>query len=611
MLNPSVICVDVGNSNLRMALVRNSGPSLCQLGGTGRLLQAAVRFTDTGRIYGSEASTALVHQYESVYTSVPFLAAENASLLSTPRFLRLCSCIGGKFTEDPAHRLGIAIDKHVYPSDILLLSLLSHALESVAEESHNSDSIVLTYQPYWCLNKLRHFIVATEALGRTCIGMFSSHLALGAGSLITLMQKDKDRLKTRYILVGIVDIGEFSSCCAIYKFGCMLLETVYINYQTELGARDFDLCLCKIFLNQLLNSSQRHLHDEFQLENPNGPAKKLTLRLFSAAREAKKILTVNKSAVMTVEGVGEMAETISFRITLAEFEDSTKHLCAEIAQLASTDIFKDVSVLQFTGGGSRIPCIRSAVLQAIKEKERPGCTIQVDKTVNPDTALVEGAAWLAILTLDKFPKKANYIIRDICFHSILLDCISADGVHHYCEGAYIFSAGDYFPNQKEATVKVAGDTAFLARVYSDTKEVLAEFKVVVPQLSNFHGPSLINATLVFQLSFSREIVLNSVRINNKTITDITRTQPNIDSFESLRKDLEHINSNFTTLEKNALRRSQIHNALEERLYKIASSCLNEGPLKALVSRFLSQLNDSTPTEAELLNMTQQLDELQK
>ena len=117
--------------------------------------------------------------------------------------------------------------------------------------------------------------------------------------------------------------------------------------------------------------------------------------------------------------------------------------------------------------------------------------------------------------------------------------------------------------------------------------------------------------MVFQLSFSREIVLNSVRINNKTITDITRTQPSIDSFESLRKDLEHINSNFTTLEKNALRRSQMHNALEERLYKIASSCLSEGPLKALVSRFLSQLNDSTPKEAELLNMTQQLDELQK
>lgn len=601
----------MGNSNLRLVLARNTGQSLCQLGTAGRLLQTAVRFTGNGRIYGSEASAALVHHHESVYMAVPFVAAEDASFLHKPRFLRFCSYIGGAFTEASDHTLGITVNKLTYPSELLLLSLLSHALEFVAEESHNSDSIVLTYQPYWRLYKLRRFIVTTEALGKKCLGMFSSHLALGANSLITLMQKNKDRLNNENILMGLVDIGEFSSFCAIYRFGSTLLETVYINYQTELGAWDFDICLCNIFLRQLLNSSQRHLYNEFQFENPTGPAKKLALRLFLAAREAKKILTVNNSAVMTVEGVGEMAEAISFEISLAEFEDSTKHLCAEIAHLASTNIFRDVSVLQFTGGGSRIPCLRSAVIQAVKEKERPGYTIQIDKTVNPDTALAEGAAWLAILTLDKFPRKVSYTIRDICFHNILLDCVSADESQQYCMGVYVFSAGDCFPNQKSVTVKVADNAAFLARVYSDSKEILAEFKIVVPRLSSFCGSKLVTVALMFQLSFSREITLESAHVNDKHITEITCTQPDIGCFEVFRKDLERINSNLVTLERAALQRSQMHNALEEKLYKISNSTIKEGPLKELVSQLLVQLGESTPTEKELLAMMKQLDELEQ
>lgn len=611
MLNPSVVCVDMGNSNLRLVLARNTGPSLCQLGTAGRLLQTAVRFTDNGRVYGSEAAAALVHHHESVYTAAPFVAAEDASFLRTSRFLRFCSYIGGTFTEASDHTLGIAINKLTCPSEFLLLSLLSHALDLVAEESHNSDSIVLTYQPYWRLHKLRRLIVTTEALGKKCLGMFSSHLALGANSLITLMQKNKDRLNNEHILVGLIDVGEFSSFCAIYRLGPTLLETIYINYQTELGARDFDICLCDIFLKRLLNSPQRHLYSEFQFENPSGPAKKLALRLFLAAREAKKILTVNRSAVMTVEGVGEMAETISFGISLAEFEDSAKHLCAEIAHLASTNIFRDVSMLQFTGGGSRIPCLRSAVMRVIEEKARPGYTIKIDKTINPDTALAEGAAWLAILTLDKFPRKVSYTIRDVCFHNILLDCVSADETQQYCMGTYVFSAGDHFPDQKSVMVKVASDAAFLARIHSDSKEILAEFKIVVPRLSSFHGSKLVTVALVFQLSFSREITLESICVDDKHIKEITRTQPDIGYFEAFRKDLEHINNNLVTLERTALRRSQMRNSLEEKLYKIANSVIEEGPSKELVSQLLAKLGDSTPTEKELLDMARQIDELEQ
>lgn len=611
MFSPSVICIDIGNSNLRVALASTTGPSLCQIGNSGRLLPAIVRFTESGRVYGSEASSALVRQYESVYTSIPFLSAENASFLSSSRFLRLCTYIGGSFTENSEYGIGVTINKQVYPSDFLLLSLLSRALELVGEESHNSNNIVLTYQPYWQLHKLRRFVVAIEALGKKCVGMFSSHLALGANTLMTLMQKDKDRLNTGYILVGLVDIGEFSSLCSIYRIGNRLLETIYINYQTGLGALDFDICLCNIFLNRLLNSPQRHLHNEFQLENPSGTTKKLALRLFLAAREAKKVLTVNRSAVMTVEGVGEAAETISFGITLAEFEDSVKHLCAEIAHLASTDVFKDVTIIQFTGGGSRIPCIKSAVMQTIKEKERQGCTIKIDKTVNPDTSLAEGAAWLSLLTLDMFPRKIEYTIRDICFHSILLDCISVDETCQYCKGMHIFSAGDYFPDTKTVTVKVASGAIFLARVYNDTKEILAEFKINVPRSNSFYGSKTSNVTLTFKLSFSREIALEAVHVNNKIVADITTTQPNIDYFENYRRNLEQIDDKFTTLEKNALRCSQLHNALEERLYKIKGSNIKEGSLMEFVSALLSQLSDSTPTEQELLDMIQRLDEIEK
>lgn len=187
MLNPSIVCVDMGNSNLRLVLARNTGPSLCQLGTAGRLLQTAVRFTDNGRVYGSEAAAALVHHHESVYTAAPFVAAEDAFYVR-PDFAFLF-IYWGTFTEASDHTLGIAINKLTCPSEFLLLSLLSHALDLVAEESHNSDSIVLTYQPYWRLHKLRRLIVTTEALGKKCLGMFSSHLALGANSLITLMQR--------------------------------------------------------------------------------------------------------------------------------------------------------------------------------------------------------------------------------------------------------------------------------------------------------------------------------------------------------------------------------------------------------------------------------------
>lgn len=121
---------------------------------------------------------------------------------------------------------------------------------------------------------------------------------------------------------------------------------------------------------------------------------KAKVKLRRAVENAKKILSAAQSTDIDIEGLID-GEDFSHTLSRAKFEEINKKdfdKLIPIVEICLKDAGKsksDVSKICLVGGSTRIPKVQRIVENWIGDPKK------VDKTLNPDEAIAEGAAWLA------------------------------------------------------------------------------------------------------------------------------------------------------------------------------------------------------------------------
>ena len=200
----------------------------------------------------------------------------------------------------------------------------------------------------------------------------------------------------------IYDLGATSAGAALVRYSTFegkdagkkkqhgQFEIKAVKWDESVGGEDMDMLLVDHFLAEF---DAKHKPSVSAFDSPKAIAK-----LRKQVRKTKEILSANKEAPLSVEG---MHEDVDFRstITRKDFEALAKEkgiftraagpLKAIVESLADFDItLKDIEVVEAIGGGTRVPGVKKALSEALDGRA-------LDFHLDADEAVAMGAGLFA------------------------------------------------------------------------------------------------------------------------------------------------------------------------------------------------------------------------
>ena len=213
-----------------------------------------------------------------------------------------------------------------------------------------------------------------------------------AASLAFANKEGREGLTGQWL---VYDLGGGTFDVALVKIDNDEMKVIDHEGDNYFGGVDFDnLILSEIVVPQL--AEKYHIEDLLlKMRSSDGPFNKLYYQLLYKAEEIKIALSAHPTAEMEFDFTDEQGQTHEeyLDITRAQFDDCIRErILASIAfirallernQLAPAAITETVLV----GGSTYIPLVRQLLAQELG--------IPVNASIDPTTAVVEGAAWYA------------------------------------------------------------------------------------------------------------------------------------------------------------------------------------------------------------------------
>lgn len=192
----------------------------------------------------------------------------------------------------------------------------------------------------------------------------------------------------------VFDLGGGTFDLALVGVRDGVLDVLDHEGDNYLGGKNFDWALLEDVV--LPRIAERHSVGSFIRANPARARDLMILR--ALAEEAKKELTVRESAVLSIElRPGQLVDddgrdiNLDISVTRDEFERAIAPTVERAIRLTHEVLDRNPGVapeaVLLVGGPTLIPSVRLAVEQ--------GLGLRVDSSINPFTAIAEGAAWYA------------------------------------------------------------------------------------------------------------------------------------------------------------------------------------------------------------------------
>lgn len=578
MLSPT-LALSLGNKALCVATVGPTGAQVIQLGDK-RIVPAVVAFTPQGRKYDAEAAAkrSLCRQ---TYDSLPLFFGKDPSFLDSPRFRRIQSFLNLPLVvHDGDICMELGPDAPPAPFELAYGSLVKRVLEEASLQLGwaGTVDIIAPYLPFWPSRAQAHLAATIESVGHKCLALYTKHLALGACLMLKLRQPNS-RLAPG--LHGILDVGEYYSFYAIFQLDASEVTTMHLNCNVSLGAIDFDMRLADYFLGQLRARGRGALCELIEA------SQRQRTKLLQAIKDAKKILSVNSSATITLDGVGDAAETLTIPVTQSDFVAMSMDLISQYMQLIrAPELTSRISSLSVTGGGSRIHPIQHAVTQVIP-------SALITKVLNPDNSVAEGLGYLALLDQDKYPKKTIPIIRDLCYRSIyILPSIDDSQL----SGPYeLFKAGDHLPARQSITFTLPPGPVQL-KLFDSFEDNIATYEFVIPK--NLRR-MMVDVVVSVSLQLDRSISLEVVQVGGPSV-NVAQVLPKSTAITMFRDRLMKLDSDLTEVEEEAERYATRVNAICSRLYALKADENTDEESRQGALEALEILEDGTKVEDSVL-----------
>jgi len=184
-----------------------------------------------------------------------------------------------------------------------------------------------------------------------------------------------------YVSVAFVDCGYSNFQTAIVYFTKVRFEVLHVNYEPNLGGRNFDRAIYKYL--------SRHFAEKYSIDVHDST--KAGLRLMAECEKIKKRLsansaefTVNIECLMNDKDVSAKIDRASFEKLCQNLINRMKTVIQMMLQQFKKNTKVPISSIEIVGGTSRIPCVKQMITECFK--------MEPQNTLNADEAVSRGCA---------------------------------------------------------------------------------------------------------------------------------------------------------------------------------------------------------------------------
>ena len=385
---------------------------------------------------------------------------------------------------------------------------------------------VVSVPPYFSQTQRRALYDAADIAGLNVMALVSD---VSCAALQWGIDKDFAKNETRNVI--FYDVGSSHSSASLVEFGALSerrSKKTYgsfvvksVEWNDEFGGEDLDVLLVNHFLEEF-----KEKHGSETNGKDASQDKRAVAKLRKQVRKTKEMLSANKEAPVSVEG---MFEDIDFRSTIdrATFEakaEKTFHRILEpLRRLVTVELPKlgltleDVEAIEVIGGTVRVPAIQRLIDEVVlKDSGR-----SIDKRLDADEAVAMGAGLFAANMSTTF-RMRKFGAADALPYGIDYQIVDQDNVgeENNNNNMALFNRFDAYPSRSKVTIEnvTANEyilKTFIAAVQSgDESEDNVKEELVLPPAWNSPDVATFN---VSGIDHFRE-KYNNTEAGNVTVT---------------------------------------------------------------------------------------------
>jgi len=259
---------------------------------------------------------------------------------------------------------------------------------------------VVSVPPYFSQTQRRALYDAADIAGLNVMALVSD---VSCAALQWGIDKDFAKNETRNVI--FYDVGSSHSSASLVEFGALSerrSKKTYgsfvvksVEWNDEFGGEDLDVLLVNHFLDEFQEKHGSETNGKDVTKDKRAVAK-----LRKQVRKTKEMLSANKEAPVSVEG---MFEDIDFRSTIdratfeAKAEKTFQRMLEPLRRLVTVELPKlgltleDVEAIEVIGGTVRVPTLQ----RLIDEEVLKDTGKSIDKRLDADEAVAMGAGLFA------------------------------------------------------------------------------------------------------------------------------------------------------------------------------------------------------------------------
>ena len=259
---------------------------------------------------------------------------------------------------------------------------------------------VVSVPPYFSQTQRRALYDAADIAGLNVMALVSD---VSCAALQWGIDKDFAKNETRNVI--FYDVGSSHSSASLVEFGALSelrSKKTYgsfvvksVEWNDEFGGEDLDVLLVNHFLDEFQEKHGSETNGKDVTKDKRAVAK-----LRKQVRKTKEMLSANKEAPVSVEG---MFEDIDFRSTIdratfeAKAEKTFQRMLEPLRRLVTVELPKlgltleDVEAIEVIGGTVRVPALQ----RLIDEEVLKDSGKSIDKRLDADEAVAMGAGLFA------------------------------------------------------------------------------------------------------------------------------------------------------------------------------------------------------------------------
>ncbi|KAI0044630.1 heat shock protein 70 [Auriscalpium vulgare] len=433
----AVVGIDFGSLASKIGVARHRGIDIITNEVSNRATPSLVSFGLKQRSVGESAKTQEISNFRNTVGSLKRLIGRTVQDVEVQE-------VEKKFTYvnlvDVNGTVGAQVsylgEQATFSATQLVGMYFAKLRDIAAKELKNNVSDVVIAVPGWYTDVQRRAILeAATIAGLNPLRLITDTTAVAFGYGITKSDLPEPE-NPRHVV--FVDVGHSSLSVAVVAFSKGQLTVKSTAYDHHLGGRDIDYALVQHFAEEFKGKYKIDV-----LSNP-----KATFRLYAAAEKAKKILSANAEAPLSVESIMNDVDASS-RLTRELYEELIagvlERIPAPLQQaLAESGLtLEQIDAIELVGGSTRVPAVRAKIQSVFPGK-------QLSTTLNQDEACARGATF-ACATLSPVFRVREFAMHDLTAYPVKIRWDRVPGDEDEDTELVVFPKGNGIPSTKVLT----------------------------------------------------------------------------------------------------------------------------------------------------------------